>query len=188
MARLSLMTNRVFTLKPFNRNSNTNFKASASYSWHRSRKLEVSYSFISTVPSSQSLVRFPHFKSIRKRGDNLHHNTCFEAFISIPGEKRYWELNASPSGEWNLYSFLDYRNGFKEVQTINPPEFSLQVNDSFFLFYLFIDLYPWFEFSGEPELSLNVVLRHIDSSLSYWSFSHNSTHPDFHDRTCFITP
>src|SRR6478672_473648 len=32
-----------------------------------------------------------------QRKDDLWKHTCFEAFLGIGGEKRYWELNASPS-------------------------------------------------------------------------------------------
>lgn len=46
-----------------------------------------------------------------QRRDGLWQSTCFEAFLGVVGERQYWELNLSCSGDWNLYRFEGYRSG-----------------------------------------------------------------------------
>ena len=47
--------------------------------------------------------------------DFLWEHTCFEAFISIPGDLAYREYNFSPSGQWAAYAFSDYRRRDEEI-------------------------------------------------------------------------
>src|SRR5262245_25400551 len=42
--------------------------------------------------------------------DGLWRHTCFEAFVSVPGDSAYQEFNFSPSGEWAGYHFREYRD------------------------------------------------------------------------------
>src|SRR5690349_18802736 len=43
------------------------------------------------------------------RKDDLWKATCFEFFIAIKDQSRYWEFNMSPSGNWNVYAMDAYR-------------------------------------------------------------------------------
>ncbi|MFZ0649894.1 MAG: hypothetical protein WAZ97_03260, partial [Pseudolabrys sp.] len=45
------------------------------------------------------------------RGDELWQHTCFEAFVRASSGSEYYEFNFSPSTQWAVYRFTDYRNG-----------------------------------------------------------------------------
>src|SRR6202040_1743207 len=51
----------------------------------------------------------------------LWRHTCFEAFIAVEGQSAYHEFNFSPSGEWAVYAFSDYRNGGPVADEMTDP-------------------------------------------------------------------
>src|SRR3712207_5904568 len=54
-------------------------------------------------------IRIPSSAS-RERAEDLWRHTCFEAFLKVPGEEGYLELNFSPGGDWAAYRFEGYRS------------------------------------------------------------------------------
>ena len=52
--------------------------------------------------------------------------TCFEAFLGLPGHTAYWEINLAANGDWNVYSFDDYRSGQQEQPLDQPPTVALR--------------------------------------------------------------
>ena len=54
------------------------------------------------------------------RTDGLWHHTCFEAFVACAGAPGYLEFNLSPSGEWAVYAFDDYRRRASLPATVAP--------------------------------------------------------------------
>jgi len=59
---------------------------------------------------------FPNV-SKQERANNLWKSTCFELFFSHKDEKKYKEINISPSTEWNSYHFKEYRVYYKNLST-----------------------------------------------------------------------
>lgn len=66
------------------------------------------------------------------RTDGLWRATCFELFLSRPGEDAYVEFNFSPSGQWAVYRFDRYREGGQDLKvapplvlTADPEQFAL---------------------------------------------------------------
>src|SRR5690606_32304204 len=57
-----------------------------------------------------SAIRFPA-RAEPKHVDGLWRTTCFEAFFRDVGGKGYCEVNFSPSTEYAIYEFTDYREG-----------------------------------------------------------------------------
>src|SRR5258706_11141510 len=55
------------------------------------------------------------------RAHGLWRHTCFEAFLTGEGHAGYLELNFSPSGQWAIYRFRDYRDGMLAVEPESPP-------------------------------------------------------------------
>lgn len=66
--------------------------------------LTLSYQIL--AKSTVKLVEFD--QSLVKPTDFLWENDCLECFIQLD-ERRYFEINASPSGAFALYEFDDYR-------------------------------------------------------------------------------
>ena len=52
------------------------------------------------------------------RRHGLWKATCFEFFLGVKGEARYWEFNLSPGGDWNVYGFAGYRQGMAEEEGV----------------------------------------------------------------------
>ena len=54
--------------------------------------------------------------------DGLWQHTCFEAFVRAEGARNYLELNFSPSSEWAVYRFDDYRRGMTAIEPPHAPK------------------------------------------------------------------
>jgi hypothetical protein len=117
------------------------------------------------------------------RSDRLWQTTCFEMFIGQAGSARYFEYNFSPSTEWALYRFSDYRKGMAE-EMIRRPRITCDYSESHF------GLNAEFEL---PEgwrdvpivLGLAAVVEESEGNKSYWALTHPSKEPDFHHKDCF---
>ena len=129
------------------------------------------------------------------RLDGLWRHTCFECFLSLRCEESYWELNASPSGDWALYRLSDYRAGM--VDEDGPAdELAVDVRrgDGGLSASIRINLAdilpgaksPW-ELRDQLVLSPTAVLELTDGSHIFFARVHPKEEPDFHDRGAFAT-
>ncbi|MEY3736074.1 MAG: hypothetical protein RLZZ624_1133 [Cyanobacteriota bacterium] len=126
----------------------------------------------------------------------LWQHTCLEAFWGQRDQLRYWELNASPSGDWALYRFERYRHGQLPEPLPKPPHslWTLTPATAGRAAQLALELVlegpaaatgAAALAAGDLELSLTAVLEHADGRLSYWALAHPGPEPDFHDRQGF---
>jgi hypothetical protein len=112
------------------------------------------------------------------RVDRLWQHTCFEAFVGRDGS-RYFELNLSPSGEWNLYEFAGYRSGMHPAALAQPPEIRFDREER-------ATLTAAVQLESPPfDLGLAAVIEEEGGRLSYWALAHRGARPDFHDRSTF---
>ncbi len=117
------------------------------------------------------------------RVDGLWKNTCFEIFIKQPDEEIYLEHNFSPSSQWAVYQFSNYRRDMVEVATAAPEfiverqDIDLVISASFYL--------PdeWQE--SDLQVGLSAVLATKIGNRSYWALVHPEGDPDFHHKDCF---
>ncbi|GAC1368832.1 MAG: DOMON-like domain-containing protein [Aquirhabdus sp.] len=112
--------------------------------------------------------------------DYLWENTCFEAFISTPNQREYFELNLSPSLAWNLYRFTDYRtpNDMPPVRVLEPALSKFEIEDH--LITVNIDLNALKLADQEIKLGLTAVIKTNDST-EYLTLHHPKSEADFHD-------
>jgi len=130
----------------------------------------------------ESPDRFPSLlsKESRKRKDDLWKNDCFEIFWDFGGED-YFELNLSPTGHWQVYSFLSERKGRAEFD-VQPPILSSARGLQ--------------EYSLTGRLQLNnrksalayrshpcVILNDQANGIRYYASSHPQSAPNFHDKS-----
>lgn len=115
--------------------------------------------------------------------DGLWKQTCFEAFVRLPGTRGYFELNFSPSSEWAVYAFDDYREGMRPVSPPDAPkivcrrhEDSLEAN---------VDVELALPPSPTLELAISAVLRDRHDTTCYWALAHPPGKPDFHHRDSY---
>ncbi len=119
------------------------------------------------------------------RRDELWKSTCLEAFVLFAGGN-YIELNFSPSGEWNAYSFDSYREGMKQEARLSAAsDFkSVKSGDPLSANYLLsvkIDLAQAVKSPQHFRLGLTSVIETDSGERSYWCLKHTGEKPDFHD-------
>lgn len=138
-------------------------------------------------------------KPFPQRLHELWKETCFEAFVSVRGAVKYWELNLSPKGNWNVYEFEDYRQPQPPRESDRLVLRKIQTS---------VDSKNWFgnfELScvglaaEDVEFNLCAVVRSLrgkdfknDSAAvsvgeavnDYYAIDHATERPDFHRRDC----
>jgi hypothetical protein len=143
-------------------------------------------SFTFAVTADATRVRLPAPGEPR-RADGLWEHTCFEAFIRARGSA-YYELNFSPSTEWAVYRFDDYREGMAPAEIertpvidVQPRAFGLELN-------AVISLSEMPELIGNARLEIGVaaVIESVDRQRSYWAVFHPAPQPDFHHPEGFV--
>lgn len=120
--------------------------------------------------------------------DGLWQHTCFELFIGAKHSAAYYEYNFSPSSEWAMYSFTDYRMPDSHPMSANlppviqsqtkPDQFILQVNLPKSDCLLIAREKPW-------SINLSAVIELQSGDISYWALHHPSRQPDFHHKNGF---
>ncbi len=120
------------------------------------------------------------------RRDGLWQATCFELFWRQKDNTRYWELNLSPSGEWNAYAFSDYRAGMRQEELLPPPRLQRQGDSGLLSLTAELDLTGVGLASGALRLGISAVLAHADGQHSYWALAHPGRQPDFHAPQGFL--
>lgn len=134
--------------------------------------------------------------AFRRRRDELWQHTCLEVFVGVANQTSYLEVNLSPSGDWNVYAFENYRTGMKTLE-------EARVNLSAFERSQDAKTLKWSaSLSGEAGTTLNelfgvngphcplvlgatAVLEYTTGVREYWALKHAGKKPDFHLRESF---
>lgn len=117
------------------------------------------------------------------RTDGLWRHTCCELFIATVHAPHYREFNFSPSGEWTVYDFADYRQPLATTLIATPPESLWLARDNGYCLQATIPaaLLP----PGPWQIGLSAVLENRAGELAYWALRHPGEQPDFHRRDAF---
>ncbi|WP_413584654.1 DOMON-like domain-containing protein [Bdellovibrio sp. HCB274] len=118
------------------------------------------------------------------RRDELWKTTCLEAFFSFDqnADSPYLEVNCSPNGDWNAYSFISYRQGMKADGTasVSLSHRSLESDQAVFRVKIQSPALRQFK-----KLGITAVIEFSDGSKSYYALSHPGTQADFHNKAAF---
>ena len=116
--------------------------------------------------------------------DGLWQHTCFEAFVRATGARDYIELNFSPSSEWAVYRFDDYRRGMTAVEPPHAPKIICRRRED--RLEADVDVHcSGFVPPRDLQLALAVVLEDQRGGISYWALQHAHGNPDFHNDAGF---
>ena len=131
-------------------------------------------------------VRLPPPTAAPTRRDGLWQATCFEFFVAPTGSLQYWEINLSPSGDWNVYAFSEYRQGMREETSITalPLIQHRQLNS----YQLTLD-FPLAHLIAPDQsigIAVSAVLLGNNGQRSFFALTHCSSQPDFHQRKSFL--
>jgi len=131
-------------------------------------------------------LRIPSLTSPR-RVDRLWEHTCFEAFVRAKGQAGYYEFNFSPSGEWAVYAFREYREGGPIDDDQLNPKIAVQKEAETLELHAVIrlDRLSKIQPGSILRLGLSAVVEDINGRLSHWALKHPLGKPDFHHPDAF---
>ena len=118
------------------------------------------------------------------RRPQLWQHTCFELLWGPLQHPHYWELNASPAGDWNVFVFNDYRDGMTEEPRIAAVEIGTQRRSRGFRLVCTVpvaDLEP----PGPYRLAPAAIIRLTGGPRTFWAAHHPGDVPDFHHPLSF---
>ncbi|EKV00959.1 hypothetical protein Lepto7375DRAFT_3097 [Leptolyngbya sp. PCC 7375] len=166
-----------FSLKPFEPVSNLVISGRVV---RAQSSLTVEYTLTGAV---EDLKLPPTDSETPSRRDHLWENTCFEVFIGIPDSSRYWEVNASPNGDWNVYRFDDYRQAMVAEPACSKIASTWQPLTKGYYLTLELPTDDWLAIDQPLELGISTVIK--TDSVSHWALDHTGQEPDFHRRDSF---
>ncbi|MCC0175664.1 DOMON-like domain-containing protein [Waterburya agarophytonicola K14] len=123
-------------------------------------------------------------RSLRKY--DLWEHTCFEFFLRLRNTTKYWEFNLSPSGDWNIFRFDNYRENIAEEMAFDSLFFNLALEKNTLQLDLIIDLNKLNIAKKDLDLAISTVVENRNKKLSYWALIHPATEADFHHQDSFI--
>lgn len=141
-------------------------------------QLQLSY----TLSGPLDTLRIPPPAPEPQRRDGLWQHTCLEAFLALPEQEPYWELNLAPNGDWAFYRLDGYRRNLRPEPTPQAPALQLVQTAERLLLRAALPLPAALAAATELELALTAVLEHGDGTLSYWALRHPPGEADFHWR------
>jgi len=121
-------------------------------------------------------------ESLKVRGDDLWHTTCFEMFLDC-ANGTYREFNFSPSGQWAAYEFSDYRKRVGNTEIRHDLTVEVQRGETIIAGAVRV---PAHALKDGRAASLCAVIEESGDHKSYWSNLHGKDHPDFHDPACHV--
>ena len=185
------MLRQASRLVPFERSVPAGLQITAELVWKRDGWLELSYGVLALASTGLADLLLPkHLIDGPQQGqqrDELWTTTCFEAFLAVPGQSRYWEINLAANGDWALYGFDDYRSGQRVQDLASPPSVHLQRWHHQLRLDGRLPLQPWWPTGVCPELALSAVIDRGAAGLSHWALQHGHQ-ADFHHRSTFLKP
>lgn len=111
--------------------------------------------------------------------DELWKHTCLEFFVKNLNSTEYTELNFSPSGDYAVYHFKNYRERDFSFKNAAIPQIHSSLTNSLFELKAKIPLV-------KGEISLTAVIEDQNQGISYFALAHKKERPDFHDPASFI--
>ncbi|MHC1744173.1 MAG: DOMON-like domain-containing protein [Syntrophobacteraceae bacterium] len=131
-------------------------------------------------------ISIPELSSRPERTNGLWEDTCFELFMAPVHAERYWEVNLSPAGHWNVYRFDAYRSGMCEEAAWQSLPFAVERREEGLSLSLEYDLSRIVSQGQRFDVGVSAVIRETSGLLSYWALCHRGSKPDFHRRDGFV--
>jgi hypothetical protein len=119
------------------------------------------------------------------RKDRLWEATCLELFLAAGDSGRYWEINLSPAGHWNVYRFDSYRKGMVEEPAFSSLPFRIRSGAGILRLGAELDVGGILPAGGAIEAGVCAVIRTATGRTSHWALVHPGPRPDFHRRDGF---
>ncbi len=131
-----------------------------------------------------SRLAIPGINPQPSRCDALWERTCLEFFFGAVGQRNYWEVNLSPSGDWNFYCLTDYRQGLTSEVGIGNLPFEVIRHEMGLSLTVVCDLEGLV--SGPLDVGVTAVVEGLYGEMGYWAIVHTGSEADFHRRDSFV--
>ena len=146
-------------------------------------KTQLNISF--QLTGSINALQLPEESSTPSRTDKLWENTCFEVFVARPQDQNYWEYNISPSHNWAVFHFTEYRSAKSDELSVDKIMIkSHSVSPNQYQIHSNLPL-PEALHGKNLQIGVSTILRDRQNSIYYYALAHLRQNPDFHDRNCF---
>ena len=132
-----------------------------------------------------STIIIPSPTQVPSRKYDLWEHTCCELFLRLKNTTKYWEFNLSPTGDWNVFYFADYRHSITEEMAIASLPFKVFQTSESLQIGLNIDLSKFMPAESALDVAITTVVENQARELSYWALSHPSSEADFHHQDSF---
>ncbi|MGL6339924.1 MAG: DOMON-like domain-containing protein [Waterburya sp.] len=170
-----------FTLIPFSINTAPALTITGTIS-RQHNQLNLQYLLTGNLDN----IIIPQLVSTPTRQYDLWEHTCLEFFLGLKDSTSYWEFNLSPTGDWNVFTFPNYRQDIaEEIAFTSLPFTVLQQTDNLQL-NLKVDLNKIISSEQNLEVGITSVIESQDQQLSYWALKHSTLTADFHHRDSWI--
>lgn len=133
-------------------------------------------------------VNIPSIGTGGDRRDRLWEKTCFEYFLRLAdrSQTRYWEINLSPCGDWNVFSLSNYRDDLQAEMAIAHIPFQVNLAPNELQLDISMDIAPLVG-NQNIQVGISTVLI-IAGEKSYWAIAHPAPQADFHHPDSFAIP
>lgn len=174
------MNQQSFSLQPFDSSATPNLQITGSIA-RTSNTLTISY----MLQGDLSKIEIPPTADIPSRKNELWEETCFEFFLGMKNSSCYWEFNLSPSGDWNIYRFDNYRQGMEEETTVTSLPFDVRYQSNALQLKLELDLSKIIPTEQSLDIAITTVVKDKDGEITFWALNHCGEQADFHLRDSF---
>ena len=145
---------------------------------------ELMVQFVVTGAIDQ--LQIPSVSDTPRRRIGLWETTCVEFFLGSTGQENYWEVNLSPSGDWNVFRLDRYRENLREEPVMERLPFRVERKDDRMTIDVLLDIQTLGLCRDTIELSVTSVLEELTGDISYWAVAHAGETADFHLRKSFV--
>jgi hypothetical protein len=177
------MKRQNFSLKPFKKDPSLSIEINGSIARHNNTLL-VYYELAGNLQT----IYIPERKQAPSRVKGLWENTCFELFVAAKDSDRYWEINISPSGDWNVFRFDHYEgdrciDNLEEEGLVASFASATQKNSGLLSVDFEFDLDGIIRENKSLDIGISAVVKSVQKS--YWALAHCDSVPNFHRRDSF---
>lgn len=176
------MITRDFHLHPFGQPGRTDGNLISGSITRHEELLTIFYELSGDV----DLIQIPKPVEKPARRHLLWEHTCFELFLKKKEVNEYLEFNLSPSGNWNIYRFDDYRKGMAEAPIVSEFPFTVKRKPNALEIKLEIHLDKIFPPNLTIAAGISAVIKTRDDNITYWALAHPAPKPDFHHPDSFV--
>ncbi|NJM99716.1 MAG: DOMON-like domain-containing protein [Phormidesmis sp. RL_2_1] len=177
-----------FQLLPFQPNAHTQNIAIKGNVLRDGSQLSVAY----WIEGDWEKVIIPdlRFHRFPERRDRLWEKTCFEFFLAAVDansthtkDNPYWEINLSPEGHWNVFSFMGYRHSMRVESAIATLPFNVRTSPTGLHLEIVMDTSALIAPDKPIQIGISMVTllkTEADPAEAFWAITHPSTEADFH--------